>query len=90
MTECGFWWASVERREPQVVEVSESHGIKFVFATGNDVDLSEADVRLIERVLPAGRAAAAVDRLDEIAGELWPWRVVEEISAILLIEESGA
>ena len=49
-----FWWASIEGRAPQVVEVAESHGIRFTFATGTDIDLNEDKVRLIERVLPAG------------------------------------
>ena len=96
MTENQFWWATVHGHDrPEVVEVSFEDGKpNRVYLCGSDVDIESYEidgcVSLIERVLPAGRAEAAVDRLGEIAGELWPWRIVEEISPILQLEENGA
>ncbi|MCJ2075399.1 hypothetical protein MKK68_06960 [Methylobacterium sp. E-016] len=84
-----FWWATVHDHDrPEVVEVTFENGKPHrVYLSGTDVDIEpyelDACVRLIEQVLPPGRAAAAVEKLEEIAGEKWPWIVVEEISAIL-------
>lgn len=56
----GFWWASIEGREPEVVHVSAiSFDHKVAYATGSDCDIELDDVRLIEPVLPPGRATAA-------------------------------
>ena len=95
MTEDQFWWASVHGHDnPEIVEVTfEDGNPRRVDLIGTDnyicpTDFEHCQVRLIERVLPVGRAAAAVKRLEEIAGEKWPWRVVEEISAILQGEET--
>ena len=89
MTERQFWWASFDGREPQVVEVAESHGIRFVFATGTDVDLNEDKVRLIERVLPAGRAAAVVDKLEDIVGSWDIDQMTEYAQVALAILQAG-
>ncbi|KTS39512.1 hypothetical protein NS228_04980 [Methylobacterium indicum] len=92
-----FWWANLHNHDHvEVVEVQFEDGKPhWVYVTGTDVGIAayefdRCEVRLIERVLPAGRAAAAVKRLEEIAGEKWPWRVVEEVSAILQDGENRA
>lgn len=70
MTEKQFWWATVHGNDvPEVVEVNFKDGKPHrVYLSGTDVDIEpyELDecVRLIERVLPAGRAAAAVQELE--------------------------
>lgn len=59
MSAKGFWWASVEGREPQVIEVSEmTAGHEVAYVTGLEVEIDLSEVRLIKRVLPGGRATA--------------------------------
>lgn len=72
MTEDQYWWASVHGHDnPEIVEVTFENGKpRRVDLIGTDnyilaPDFEWCKVRLIERVLPAGRAAAAVEKLTE-------------------------
>ncbi|MEH3146424.1 MAG: hypothetical protein PGN34_13990 [Methylobacterium frigidaeris] len=63
-----FWWANLHNHDHvEVDEVRFEDGKPhWVYVTGTDVGISadkfeRCQVRLIERVLPAGRAAAAVE-----------------------------
>ncbi len=66
------WWVAVKQAdgteaEPEVAQVwFNGTGVEEVLLLGNDCGLHADAVRLIERVLPAGRAAAAVEKLEEI------------------------
>lgn len=71
MTEDQFWWASVHGHDnPEIVEVTfEDGNPRRVDLIGTDnyicpTDFEHCQVRLIERVLPAGRAAVAVEKLE--------------------------
>ncbi|QEE39811.1 MULTISPECIES: hypothetical protein [unclassified Methylobacterium] len=86
-----FWWVEwCEGMPPEPARIGfEGDSPANIEEIGGYTQpLRDRTVRLIERVLPAGRAAAAIDRLGEIAGEVWPWRIVEEISAILQVEDT--
>lgn len=66
MTETQFWWANVDGYDDnEVVEVRFEHGkpLSLCFA-GSEIGIAadnfdQHGVRLIERVLPAGRVTAA-------------------------------
>lgn len=66
-----FWWATVHGpHRPEVVEVTFEDGKPHrVYRAGTEIDIEpyelNACVRLIERVLPAGRAASAVEKLED-------------------------
>lgn len=85
-----FWWANLHGHDrDEVVEVT-FEGRKPVLAhiTGTDIGIAAHEfdrnqVRLIERVLPAGRAKAAVVKLKGLIYEKHEWLVVEEVRAIL-------
>ena len=70
MNEIQFWWATVHGHDrPEVVRVFLKDGTpRVVSLVGTEADIWASEfialkVRLIERVLPAGRAAAAVEKL---------------------------
>ncbi|BDL39009.1 hypothetical protein [Methylorubrum sp. GM97] len=71
------WWVAVKQAdgteaEPEVAQVwFNGTGVEEVLLLGNDCGLHADAVRLIERVLPAGRAAAAVEKLEEIVNSSW-------------------
>ena len=72
-----FWWIAQRLRdgsegEPEIAEIHEmSADYKVAYITGLEVEIDLSDVRLIERVLPAGRAAAAVEKLESIVSSSW-------------------
>lgn len=99
MTENQFWWADLHGHDrDEVVEVTiEGRKPVLVHITGTDIGIAAHDfdrnqVRLIERVLPAGRAKAAVEKLQEAfdtrCGEDI-WGVVQEAIAILQGEKAA-
>lgn len=99
MTEDQYWWASVHGHDnPEIVEVTFENGKpRRVDLIGTDnyilaPDFEWCKVRLIERVLPAGRAAAAVEKAQEAfdtgcAEDIWG--VVSEAIAILQGEKAA-
>ena len=65
------WWVAVKQpdgteAEPEVAQVwfKDADQVEEVLRLGDERGLWPDQVRLIERVLPAGRAAAAVEKLE--------------------------
>lgn len=82
MTEDQFWWATVHGHDsPEIVEVTFEHGKpRRIDRIGTDIyicapDFEQCHVRLIERVLPAGRAAA-VEALSDAM-----WQCLDDMGA---------
>ncbi|WP_342153314.1 hypothetical protein [Methylorubrum sp. SB2] len=91
-----FWWASLHGRDrPDVVEVTFEDGKPaYVCEAGAPSiaadDFDRCQVRLIERVLPAGRAAAAVEKLESIVSSSWHVdQATEEAMKVIAILQDG-
>ncbi|MCJ2040964.1 hypothetical protein MKK55_18715 [Methylobacterium sp. J-059] len=72
------WWVAVKQpdgteAEPEVAQVwfKDAHQVEEVLRLGDERGLWPDQVRLIERVLPAGRAAAVDARLKTFEDAYW-------------------
>jgi hypothetical protein len=88
-----YWWVEwCEGMPPEPARIGFEYDVPATIEElgGYTQPLADRDVRLIERVLPAGRAAAAVEKLEEAFDirDEGAWVTVRKAAELLQVERS--